>query len=585
MPVTRLLIEADKCPALAHLVEQTDSYLVREYADFFGAHASHPFLPAKRSKVIHDNLWGTNRFSWRELALIDSPIVQRLRDVHQVGLAYQIYPSARHTRFEHCLGVLTTASRIFDALLARSNGELRNIARAVEGEQANPDVTIQRWRQELRLAAILHDTGHSLCSHVSERVYQNLDNVKSAVSELSTIVGKEKGAGELLSFCIACSPSVIQAVERAGSRLIGESLRDDYVGKIDFANVALLIVGRSTHPFLQFLGDIVSSGFDADKLDYLLRDATAAGLPLRYDIDRYLYSVRLVPECLADAEGELQRLYESIGTTNLRRDPGDEGRMLSYQTYRLRLPKEAMSAIEQIVICKLMLFSYIYHHSKVRAAEGMLEKTLGRLVEAWRREGKTDDEILDRFLRMTDCALRCATDLSVPGVEESLYRIRNRLLPREVYSLSGAAALHAEQALLTDFLTSLQDREERASLIAVLEEAIGRELLKLDAGFAADPEAALQKAGVWVDVPKAPKFEDISELVIGGSRGAPDIPLPQVFPIGEWTQAYTHFRYQVRIFAFSEFWDATSTAAMRAMQTVIKIEGTEFYNRVRRSRQ
>jgi hypothetical protein len=399
------------------------------------------------------------------------------------------------------------------------------------------------------------------------------------------MVGKEKGAGEVLSFCIACSPSIVQAVGRASSKLLGDSLRDDYVGDIDFTNVALMIVGRSTHPFLQFLGDIVSSGFDADKLDYLLRDATEAGLPLRYDIDRYLYSVRLVREYLADGEGELQRLYESIGSRNLRRDPGNEERKPFYETYRLRLPKQAMSAIEQIVICKLMLFSYIYHHSKVRAAEGMLEKTLGRLVEAWRQEGKVDDEILDRFVRMTDCALRCEPDPGVPGVQEYLYRIRNRLLPREVYSLSGAAAVYAERALLTDFLLTLQGREERASHVAALEEAIGEELLKQDPGFADDSEAALQKAGVWVDVPKPPEFEDISELVIGGFRGAPDIPLTQVFPIGEWTQAYTHFRYQVRIFAFSEFRDATSSAAMRAMQRVIKIEGTEFYDRVRRSRQ
>ena len=39
----------------------------------------------------------------------------------------------------------------------------------------------------------------------------------------------------------------------------------------------MLIIGRSHHPYMQFLGDIISSGFDADKLDYLLRDAIAAG--------------------------------------------------------------------------------------------------------------------------------------------------------------------------------------------------------------------------------------------------------------------------------------------------------------------
>ncbi|MGC2328046.1 MAG: hypothetical protein WA604_15135, partial [Candidatus Sulfotelmatobacter sp.] len=87
-----------------------------EYPWYFGATPTHPYLKLRRSKVIHDNLWGTNGFTWAELALIDSPIFQRLRNIHQTGLAYFVYPCARHTRFEHSLGVCIMASRIFDAL-------------------------------------------------------------------------------------------------------------------------------------------------------------------------------------------------------------------------------------------------------------------------------------------------------------------------------------------------------------------------------------------------------------------------------------------------------------------------------------
>ena len=55
----------------------------------------------------------------------------------------------------------------------------------------------------------------------------------------------------------------------------------------------------------------------------------------------------------------------------------------------------AMSTIEQIVICKLMLFSYIYHHQKVRAAEGLLIKLLQGAVGRWQDKGLTDEEILE----------------------------------------------------------------------------------------------------------------------------------------------------------------------------------------------
>jgi hypothetical protein len=178
-------------PSLAALVDQINTYLETRHPAFFGKRATHPFLPVKRSKVIHDNLWGTVGFSWRELALIDSPIMQRLRNIHQTGLAYHVYPSARHTRFEHCLGATTIAARVFDSLLYRQRGDIRDIVRAIEGSK-DPDSSILRLKQELRLAALLHDTGHSLFSHTSERVYEKLEPLTKASKELSSFVGKEK---------------------------------------------------------------------------------------------------------------------------------------------------------------------------------------------------------------------------------------------------------------------------------------------------------------------------------------------------------------------------------------------------------
>ena len=197
---------------------------------------------------------------------------------------------SRHSRSEHCLGAMNIASRIFDALLHKQRGEIRDIAKVIEPD-VDADKTILRFKQELRLAALLHDTGHSLLSHTSERVYERLAPLEKASKELTVFVGKEKGAGEVLSFCFALTPGLSRLLDRASSNLVGDKASDDYNGPIDLSNVALIIVGRSAHPFLQFLGDIVSSGFDADKLDYLLRDAKAAGLPLKYDIDRYLYDV------------------------------------------------------------------------------------------------------------------------------------------------------------------------------------------------------------------------------------------------------------------------------------------------------
>jgi HD superfamily phosphohydrolase len=64
-----------------------------------------------------------------------------------------------------------------------------------------------------------------------------------------------------------------------------------------------------------------------------------------------------------------------------------------------------MNVMEQIIICKMMLFSYIYHHQKVRASDGLLERWLCRRLESWRANGEPEDKILERFLKMTDAAL------------------------------------------------------------------------------------------------------------------------------------------------------------------------------------
>jgi HD superfamily phosphohydrolase len=332
----------DGYPTLRRIIRDLDEFLVATHPEFFGPNPVHPFSPLKPYKVIHDHLWGTSRFTWRELALIDSPVMQRLRGIHQTGLAYYVYPSARHSRFEHSLGVLTVASKVFDSLQQRFAHQLQEIASRViqSDDPARLSAEIEQWRQELRLAALLHDTGHSLHSHASEQVYSNIELLREAGRELTRFVGKDKGAGEVLSFCLANTDCIKRLLARAEEKVIQPGIPGETGGSISMSNVSLLIVGRSHHPLLQFLGDLISSGFDADKLDYLLRDAGAAGLPLKYDLERYLYTVFLDPDALADDELELSKLYLAVGTNVDRKKPTPSLSSFEYyDTYRLRLPK------------------------------------------------------------------------------------------------------------------------------------------------------------------------------------------------------------------------------------------------------
>jgi len=66
----------------------------------------------KFGKVIHDTTWGTNYFEPHEISLINTPLLQRLRYISQMGFTSYIYPSARHSRFEHSLGVTSFVNKM-----------------------------------------------------------------------------------------------------------------------------------------------------------------------------------------------------------------------------------------------------------------------------------------------------------------------------------------------------------------------------------------------------------------------------------------------------------------------------------------
>ncbi len=92
------------------------------------------------NKIVHDSIWGTQAFEGWESAIMDLPLLQRLRSIHQTSLAYLTFPTALHTRFDHSLGV-TSGTK----LLA---------SQVLDLEKDDPAYA------ELSAAALLHDIGH-----------------------------------------------------------------------------------------------------------------------------------------------------------------------------------------------------------------------------------------------------------------------------------------------------------------------------------------------------------------------------------------------------------------------------------------
>ena len=194
-------------------------------------------------EVVRDPLWDNIPLDQVALAALDTPAVQRLRYVRQLGHAFLVYPGATHTRFEHALGAYHLTQRALANLAAR--GELGRVDREV--------------RRAVGLAALLHDIGHYPFSH-------GLEEAGFPSHEAMGVALLGKGPlGDLLR-------------SLGGADLVEE------VGK--------LIRGKSRSP----LQGLISGTLDLDKIDYLSRDARMCGVPYgTLDVDRLLSSLTLVP--------------------------------------------------------------------------------------------------------------------------------------------------------------------------------------------------------------------------------------------------------------------------------------------------
>jgi HD superfamily phosphohydrolase len=191
-------------------------------------------------EVVRDPLWNNVRLEAETLTVVDTPAVQRLRYVRQLGHAFLVYPGATHTRFEHALGAYHLARRALAHL----------------EETAGRPVLEPAGLLRLKLAALLHDIGHYPFSHALE---------EAGLPSHETLAARHLASGEL----------ALQ-LERLGTP--GETLLP-------------LIQGTSDGP----LAKLVSGSLDVDKLDYLSRDAWMCGVPYGViDVDRLLTSLTYV---------------------------------------------------------------------------------------------------------------------------------------------------------------------------------------------------------------------------------------------------------------------------------------------------
>ncbi len=205
-------------------------------------------MSEKNWGFIKDPVHGYIRINKIERAIIDTYPVQRLRRIRQLAGSEFVYPAANHTRFEHVLGAMYLAGVLGEAL---------------------PVELTTRQKQELRLAALLHDIGHGPFSHVFEPL-------------MIRHLGKTHE--DLVPWLVA-ETEISSRLEKAG---------------FNPKSIGQLAIGRLGDKRRPFLDQVISSSVDVDKMDFLVRDSfhTGAGYG-SIDVNRLLYTMDVLDGNLA----------------------------------------------------------------------------------------------------------------------------------------------------------------------------------------------------------------------------------------------------------------------------------------------
>ena len=538
-----------RCPAVA--TKGSKEAVV--YADFeiraerFVSQMLAGYKPAdyRDIKVIHDPVWGTMKFYPWELQILDSPLMQRLRNINQLGLAVLTYPSAHHSRFEHTLGVTALVTKMVDSINDGYDPNGVDSGRIVSLNDLN----------KIRLAAIMHDVGHSFFSHLSERMYGNTDEFQSLKGSFE--IFELAQPHEILAYVIVNTPSFKEFFD---SEVI-------YPEKVDadkfFDDIGRMIVGapidtlhKTKEGFVQkhYLTEMINGQFDADSLDYLRRDSYITGLSLTYHIDRFLYKIKIV-----DVEEEI-----------------DGKKVLAKH---LTVPISGVSTVEEMIFGKQMLTRYIYQHQKVLAADALVYD----IVSGLRTNGKLqhpcdflyycDDDIYKIYDESGDPDLRVpAFNMPIHAdsgktISDVVRKIKTRNLPRKalVINMSNLVLSNGEDSvvsafeLLRDAMLSGGFRKEVRDEAWRLCELCGLDKKKIDL------------FDIFYAVPKPSTAKNYTDVRVATHDGRL-IELKEVADLNDWADEFSGRAWNTYVYSSAELLPVVSVAA----KNVLERRGVKF---------
>ena len=274
------------------------------------------------NKVFRDPIYGLISFSKEPpstlLKLIDCEEVQRLKRIRQLGISYQTYPSAVHDRFSHSLGVAFLVGIIFDKIALSLND-------SIEVKPSSGDkiiLTKSQFKLLLQIAGLLHDIGHGPFSHTFERISQS----KHEEWTVKLIASTESNINKIL-------------LE------LESPLRE---------NIVTLLIDIYSGIFEPHWGkEIISSQIDADRMDYLLRDAYMCGVQY--------------------ANFDRDWLINNMELRKIKPENNRDGIVIN--------AVKGMYAVESFIISRYHMYEQVYFHKTTRGMEVLVRTIFERARE------------------------------------------------------------------------------------------------------------------------------------------------------------------------------------------------------------
>lgn len=222
----------------------------------------------KPSRTSFDPIYGFIELTETENRIIHSPYYQRLRWIKQLGFSHYIFPGAEHTRFAHAMGVMHMADKMLRALdLGVPNEKLYNL-------KARDKKTI--FHKSVRVAALLHDIGTFPFSHTCEGAY--IDYGKKNSSSKRKLHDTHEHLGAYILKNSKEKNGITTILKKAG---------------LDPNEISKIIKGESKS---MLANQLLHSELDADRMDYLMRDAHYTGVKYgHFDRDYILSQLRTFP--------------------------------------------------------------------------------------------------------------------------------------------------------------------------------------------------------------------------------------------------------------------------------------------------